>query len=151
MTTQLCRSRTDSMIAGVCGGLAKTLAVDPVIIRLFFVVFTLAGGAGVLIYLILWFIMPLEGEGSFGSKETAQAGFNEMADHARSMVGRATTTTNNTSRVIWVGIILVAIGTTALLRNLGMPWMNWLHMGTIWPILLIIVGIAQIVRRSTEV
>jgi phage shock protein C len=151
MTTQLCRSRTDCIIAGVCGGLAQTLAIDSALVRLFFVVFTLAGGAGVMIYLILWFIMPLEGEGTFGSKETARAGLHEMADHARGMVGATTTGSQSVSRTVWVGIILVAIGVAAMLHNLGMPWMGWLHMGTIWPLLLIIVGIAQIVRRTREV
>jgi phage shock protein C len=60
MNKKLTRSRTDRMIAGVCGGLAEYFDLDPVIVRLVFALFTLAGGAGPLIYLILWIIMPLE-------------------------------------------------------------------------------------------
>jgi phage shock protein C len=48
------------MIAGVCGGLAAYLGVDSTLVRLAFVLFTLAGGAGPLAYLILCIITPSE-------------------------------------------------------------------------------------------
>jgi phage shock protein PspC (stress-responsive transcriptional regulator) len=48
------------MIAGVCGGLADYLNVDPTVIRLVFLLLLFAGGGGLFIYLILWVIMPLE-------------------------------------------------------------------------------------------
>ncbi len=60
MADKLHRSRRDRMIAGVCGGLAERLDVDPTIVRLIFVLLALLGGHGILIYLILWLIMPLE-------------------------------------------------------------------------------------------
>lgn len=57
---RLYRSRTEEMIAGVCGGLADYLNVDPTVIRLVFLLLLFAGGGGLFIYLILWVIMPLE-------------------------------------------------------------------------------------------
>jgi phage shock protein C len=57
-TKRLYRSRDDQMIAGVCAGLAEYLDVDPVLVRLAMVLFTLAGGSGIIIYLIAWIIMP---------------------------------------------------------------------------------------------
>ena len=57
---RLYRSRTERMIAGVCVGIAQYLAIDPTLVRLAFVAFTLAGGAGVLLYVVLAVIMPLE-------------------------------------------------------------------------------------------
>jgi phage shock protein PspC (stress-responsive transcriptional regulator) len=57
---RLVRSRSDRMLAGVAGGLAEHLNMDSTLIRLIFVVLTLAGGPGLLIYLILWLIMPEE-------------------------------------------------------------------------------------------
>ena len=57
---RLYRSRTDRKIAGVCGGLAAYLGIDPVIPRLIWVAFVLAAGAGVLAYLIFWLIVPQE-------------------------------------------------------------------------------------------
>ncbi len=57
---KLYRSRSESMIAGVCGGLAKYFSMDPTIMRLIFVLLFFLGGNGLLIYLILWIVVPLE-------------------------------------------------------------------------------------------
>lgn len=57
---RLYRSRTDLMLGGVCGGLAKYLAVDPAIVRLVFLMLLFLGGGGFWIYLILWIITPVE-------------------------------------------------------------------------------------------
>jgi phage shock protein C len=55
---QLRRSGTDRMIGGVSGGLAEYSGIDPVLWRVGFVGLTLAGGAGVAVYLLLWVLMP---------------------------------------------------------------------------------------------
>ena len=57
---RLYRSRSDRKIAGVCGGLAAYLGIDPVIPRLIWVAFVLAAGAGLLAYLICWVVIPQE-------------------------------------------------------------------------------------------
>jgi phage shock protein C len=56
---QLTRSQ-DRMIAGVAGGLGEYLNIDPTVVRILFVLLTLLGGGflGVLIYAVLWIIMP---------------------------------------------------------------------------------------------
>lgn len=58
MEKRLHRSLTDKKLAGVCGGLAEYLGWDPTLVRLLWVVLTLLGGSGVLIYLVLWIVMP---------------------------------------------------------------------------------------------
>jgi len=58
---KLYRSRTNRMIAGVCGGLADYLEADPSIIRLAWVIFTLMG-PGLLLYILAVLIVPLEPE-----------------------------------------------------------------------------------------
>jgi phage shock protein C len=58
MEKKLKRSRTDSMIAGVCGGLGEYFGMDPTVVRLVFVLLALLGGHGLLVYLILWVVMP---------------------------------------------------------------------------------------------
>ncbi len=63
MTTQskrLYRSRLDRMIGGVCGGLGDYFDIDPTVVRLLFVFGTLLGGPGVIAYLILLVVVPLE-------------------------------------------------------------------------------------------
>ncbi|MBN1484706.1 MAG: PspC domain-containing protein [Chloroflexia bacterium] len=46
------------MIAGVCAGLAEYFAIDPTLVRLIFVILALMGGPGILIYIVLWIVMP---------------------------------------------------------------------------------------------
>jgi phage shock protein PspC (stress-responsive transcriptional regulator) len=55
---QLRRSSTDRMAGGVCGGLAEYSGIDSLLWRVGFVGLTIAGGAGVLVYLLLWVLMP---------------------------------------------------------------------------------------------
>jgi phage shock protein C len=63
MNKRLQRSRTEKMVGGVCGGLAEYFSVDPTIVRILWVLITLLGGAGIILYVILWVIMPLERPG----------------------------------------------------------------------------------------
>ena len=57
---RLCRvAKKDSMIGGVCAGIADYFEIDPTLIRLLWVLITIFSfGTGVLVYLILWMIMP---------------------------------------------------------------------------------------------
>jgi phage shock protein C len=59
MDRRLQRSRDEKIIGGVCGGLAEYFNVDPVLVRVILAVITLMGGAGILLYLILWAVVPL--------------------------------------------------------------------------------------------
>lgn len=66
-TRKLYRKPNEQMIAGVCSGLAEYFSLDTTIVRLLFVLLLFLGGHGILIYLILWIVMPvkppfLEGE-----------------------------------------------------------------------------------------
>jgi phage shock protein C len=55
---RLYRSLDNRKIAGVCGGLADYFDIDPTMVRLAWVIFTLAGGAGILAYIIAWILIP---------------------------------------------------------------------------------------------
>ncbi len=60
-TKKLYRSRTDKMVAGVCGGLGRYLGLDPTLIRLIFVLLVVFGvGSGILLYFVLMLIVPEE-------------------------------------------------------------------------------------------
>lgn len=60
MSKKLTRSTSDVMIAGVAAGVADYLNIDPTLVRLLFVLLALGGGHGLLIYFILWLVMPQE-------------------------------------------------------------------------------------------
>ena len=55
---QLVRSQEDRILFGVCGGLAEYLNIDPVLVRLFFVLFALSTGWGFIVYILLIILMP---------------------------------------------------------------------------------------------
>lgn len=57
------RSRDHRLIAGVCGGLAEWLEWDPTLVRILYILISVMSAAfpGLIIYLVLWFVMPLEG------------------------------------------------------------------------------------------
>ena len=57
---RLFRSKKEKMIAGVCGGLASYFGIDPTLVRLVFILLLFAPPSGILIYLIMWLITPLE-------------------------------------------------------------------------------------------
>lgn len=77
MLSQLTRSETDKMFAGVCGGLARYFGVDTAIVRLVFVLAVLSG-VSPLVYLLLWIVMPSENKVS-APTPTIQA----LPDHPR--------------------------------------------------------------------
>jgi phage shock protein C len=118
-TPRLYRSATDKAIAGVCGGLAHYFNIDPALVRLAFVVFALAGGASVLLYIVLWIAVPV-GEGT-----PAVA----LGERGHEMLAT----------------VLIAIGALWLLANLGaFTFINWRFA---WPLVLVAAGVALLLRR----
>jgi phage shock protein C len=59
---RLYRIPKEGMIAGICAGLGEYLDLDPTVIRLVFVLLAFGGGSGVLIYIIMWLIVPIKPE-----------------------------------------------------------------------------------------
>ncbi len=59
-TKRLYRIPSEGMIGGVCAGLGEYLSADPTLIRLIFVILALAGMSGVLIYIIMWIVVPVK-------------------------------------------------------------------------------------------
>lgn len=58
MAKQLFRSKTNRKIAGVCGGLGEFFDIDPVFFRAIFLISAFFGGLGLIIYIVLWILMP---------------------------------------------------------------------------------------------
>ena len=57
---RMLRSRDQRMIAGICGGIAEYFNVDPTLVRLGWVLLTVAYFAGIFAYAVCWFIIPEE-------------------------------------------------------------------------------------------
>ncbi len=156
MDDRLHRSRKERMIAGVCGGLAEYFHIDPTIVRLIFVLLALANGLGVLLYLILWVIMPQEERIGAPVEEVIKENVQEISKEARrvgeeikSSLGREEgeekLKPSSPSRALWAGWILILLGLFFLLRNLGLLW--WFNWERLWPLILIAVGVIILVDR----
>ena len=119
------RSRTDRVIAGVCGGVGARLGIDATIVRIAFVALALAW-VGVPLYLLAWILLP-KSPTADASPEPAGAG-----PPARTVTRRA------------AGIALIVLGTVLLVRHLGVS----LPDTVIWPALCVAFGLGIVVWRA---
>ncbi len=149
MQSRLMRSRTDRMVGGVCGGVAAYLRIDATIIRLLFVLMALGSGAGVFIYVVLWFVLPAEGAAATTSLDAnIRAGAEELAERARTLGADLRSPDSGTNRrgLMVVGAGLVLVGAIIFLNNLDVPWLAWLKVDLLWPLVLVAAGVLVIVR-----
>jgi phage shock protein C len=138
MQSGLKRSRTDVILGGVAGGIAKALNIDPVLPRLIFIVLTIAGGGGLLIYIILWIAVPQE-EYMFNPYQsqasTPEPEVNTEEPKEPSPFQPEPPRKKNGN--LLAGVILITIGVIFLVHR----FINWLDFGHLWPILLVIAGV----------
>ncbi len=135
---KLYRSQTNKVFAGVCGGLAEYFDVDPVVIRVLFVLMVLFGGTGIVLYIAAIFIVPKK---PFPISDPAMA----------QEVPSSSQQTGNLRN--WFGIALVAGGVILLLANLEVfHFFNFLEdsFEFVFPVLLIILGMAIIYYRQSQ-
>ncbi|HMO55820.1 MAG TPA: PspC domain-containing protein [Roseiflexaceae bacterium] len=85
---RLYRSRSGRVIAGVAGGLAAYLRVDPLFVRLALAVLSLVNGIGVLLYLIFWLLVPNEDSTAADAPSQVRENVEEMQNLARSAAER---------------------------------------------------------------
>ena len=130
---RLFRSRKNRIIAGVCGGIGEYLDIDPVLIRIVWVVLTIFGGMSILAYIIAWILIPDESDKK-SLLDNWQKGKNTSFDESRDV------------RFI-VALFLIFIGLMVLLNNLGFVFWNWTYS---WPALLIILGVIIILSRREK-
>jgi phage shock protein PspC (stress-responsive transcriptional regulator) len=127
MNAKLERIERGQMIAGVCAGVAAYLGVDPTLVRLAFLLLIPASGIGLLLYLVLWIIMPVnESEGE---------------------LVKLTTVDDNTEphpqRYAIIGLFLVLVGLYLLAQMNQFAWL-------FWPLLLIGGGVYMLRRYRNE-
>ena len=137
-TKRLTRSHSDYMIGGVCGGLGQYFAIDATLVRLLFVLLTVAGGSGVLVYFILWIVIPREdmphAQTNLDSQEFSRRA-SQMGQEMQQAVQHP-----NTRAVQFIGIALVVLGLVYLVQNLNIPWLAWFNDQLLWPLVIIAVG-----------
>lgn len=112
MEKKLYRSSNDKVLAGVCGGLGEYFAVDTVVIRLLWVVFTLMGGAGLIAYIIAAVIIP-----SNPAYSTIEEDYTRTDDPGTKQERKD----NSRSTSLVLGAILIMFGAFVLVKDF-IPW-----------------------------
>lgn len=149
MSGRLTRSRTERILGGVCAGLGAYLRVDPLLVRLFFVLLALGDGIGVILYLVLWILVPAEGSATAGVEQTIRAGAGEIAGQAQALGQdlQQAVAERPAATATAIGAGLIALGMVFLLQNLDLAWLRWFDWNRLWPLLLIAAGAALLWRR----
>ena len=152
MKTHLYRSESNRMLGGVCGGLGDYLALDPIFIRLFFVLLFFGQGSGMIIYLILWIIMPNESNVQADKSledniKASTENFGERVQTIGQEFGTAMRNPNPQAGMI-VGIALITLGGVLFIENLGIYSLRWISFDVLWSLLLIIGGVVILQRRT---
>jgi phage shock protein PspC (stress-responsive transcriptional regulator) len=140
MQNRLVRPENGRILAGVCAGLADWIGIDVTIVRLIFIVFGVMTGSGLLIYLILWVIMPSANEAPH-----AQGDLSYRAGQMRDDFIQATSRPNMDALKLFGGV-LVALGVFYLVKEIRPEWFYWANKGVMWAIVLIGVGAIFVVR-----
>ena len=160
MTRRLYRSRDDRVLAGVCGGLGAYFGIDPTIVRVIAVLSIFVGLLGVIAYVILALVVPLEGSGTAEPRETIRENVEEIKETATQLgrdmqatAAKEEAATEDTARLRsrrlnWLGIAVIAFGVVVLLGNLGVfRWFNW---DTLWPIAVITIGMLVLIAARRK-
>jgi len=150
---KLYRSVKQRVIGGVAGGLAEYFDIDPVIVRLVFVIVAIAGGGGVLVYIILWIVLPENTAQKYTFQQTQPgytpaepsaaeapkgAGSNEWKDSSQASSQEPFNYPAKGKRTggLIGGLILITLGCLFLVDR----FVPNIDFGDLWPILLVVIG-----------
>ncbi|HLT57141.1 MAG TPA: PspC domain-containing protein [Limnochordales bacterium] len=134
MERRLYRSRTDRILGGVCGGLARYFDVDPTLVRLAWLLTSLWAGAGVVVYLVAWIVIP---------REPREGWYDEQAARSRPA---GSENARNAGRLL--GWVLLILGAAVFLRVIGgvLAWM--FEPGVFVALLLVVIGLFLLGKRG---
>lgn len=143
---KLYRSAKNRIIAGVAGGIGEYLGIDPTVIRILFVILIFPGGLGILLYLVLMFIVPMESEVKEKISEDKERIKEKAEDFAEEMKGRVHSIAeefkerryNHRAARNFFGLAVIIFGFIFLLGQV-FPMMHF-RWDIFWPSAIILLG-----------
>jgi phage shock protein C len=164
MENRLYRSSKDRILFGVCGGLAKYFGMDSSLMRILVILLTIAtGGFGILVYIAMAFIVPLEGSTKSTPREIVLDNVEEAKSTAQGIgqdikdafSGQKQESGDReyeqTRRRNIFGVILIVIGVFMLLAVFGFfRLFDWFRWGIIAPVVLIAIGLVIILTITRK-
>jgi phage shock protein C len=143
----LSRSRTNRIIFGVCGGLGEYFGIDPLIFRIIFLALTFGAGSGILVYLIMALLVPIEPL-AHHAIEPPVIDRNEFKRRIHELAEEFRNQHNFHSGRNVVGVVIVVLGVLLLLSNFfPISWYSW---RLFWPLVLVVLGIAVLTRVKKD-
>ena len=147
--SKLVRVREGRMIGGVATGLARRLNIDVTLVRLALVAMAFAQGLGVLVYFVLWIIMPDEEMADGDSSDSLRANVDDISQQAQragQQIGESLRGGGQLRAIFGIG--LIALGALVAARQLGLLFFIPDFGRVLWPLVLIVIGIAVLARRT---
>lgn len=142
---KLYRSSTDSILGGICGGIAKHMGVDSTIIRLIVVATAFFGGAGAIFYIIAWLIIPMEPSGEIIKSRLKEEVVSVEGEIIEDSTPRNTTgKVDNSNSSKTLGGILIIVG-AFLFINIWFPYVNW---GKFIPFIFVLGGLYLLIKSQ---
>jgi len=141
------RTNRNKMVAGVASGFAEYFEVDPVLVRIIFIILTLINGIGLLIYLILWLIVPLDEEKVYNTATINSSDNKADTVNAENLPKDKYDGNDKPTRTnfrFFAGLILILIGAAFLLENI-FPFLDFVDF---FPVLLIVIGVSILLKSG---
>lgn len=144
--SRLYRSESGKMIAGVCAGLGDFFNIDPTIIRIVFVILTFFQGSGLLIYILLWILIPAKSRPGAINEASIKENVEEIKGKAVSIAHniRGVQKTGEDQR-FWWALLIIILGFFFLFRNFGI--LDAIDLSRYWPVILIILGLGFLLKK----
>jgi phage shock protein PspC (stress-responsive transcriptional regulator) len=147
---RLTRDTRRAVLGGVAAGFGQYLDVDPVLARLAFVLLAFVNGLGILFYLACWLLMPRADAERAAAPvaSAANAGFESLREAGSQIAAEVRQGVPDPAAAqLAIGSVLIGAGGLLLLHNLGwLHWPHWLRFETLWPLLLVALGVGLVFK-----
>ena len=158
MTRRLTRDTKNAVLGGVAAGFANYFCVDPVLVRLAFILLVFLNGFGLVAYVVGWVIMPraeraASAAGTAGAPPVVGAAdrivekVRQAGDRVADGLQRLPEDTGRGSAI--AGVVLIVLGVLFLLDRFSWwHWPHWARLSNLWPVILIAVGVSLILQAA---
>lgn len=138
---RLSRNSMNRVIGGVCSGLAEYFGLDIALVRIAFVIAFLFASFGFWLYIILWIVLPVEGQ-----QTTVNSQQSTVNGQQSESVSESVSKPESKVKSIFAGSFVILIGLLFLVNNF-IP-INWVW--KLWPLILVAIGVVMIVTASKK-
>lgn len=147
-TRKIYRVNQGRVLGGVAGGIGQYFNLDPVLIRILFIVLAMGGG-GIIFYFILWLVIPKQEDVEINSQQVTRNNVDEIKQTGTKYVQMAKNQTNNKNKRIYLAIILVVLGAYLCLANYGFLTRPSYYFRP-WPLILVVFGLILFLNSNNH-